>query len=172
MFGYNNIGKKLKGIGRFVEITIDLIALIASIYFFVRSAYAFGDFSVIFILIGIACLIFGPILAFLCVCLLYGFGELVDKVCDIERVVSGSGTAVQDVSAQPPVFQQIVDTTNGNTTRNYNGCPQRQDMNNQFSDPYPAAPVNNQAQTRYPAAPTNGHVVTPYQAAPSNNQPD
>ncbi|MCR5782868.1 MAG: hypothetical protein K6G90_09060 [Clostridia bacterium] len=171
MFGYKNIGKKLKGIGRFVEITVDVISVIGALVLFYLATTAYDDFKIPFILGGIGCIVFGPILGFLSVAILYGFGELVDKVCDIERAVSGSGIAAQDVYVQSPGVQQSMDTKYDNTPQNHVNYRQWQDMNNQVVNPYSTAPVNNQVVNPYSAVPTNNRAANPYSTAPTNNRP-
>ena len=73
---YNNIGSKIKWLAS----TIFIIEAIGA---------AISGFALVFlnenmIPIGLLVIVVGPIFAWISSWLLYGFGELIDKVCDIE----------------------------------------------------------------------------------------
>lgn len=86
MFNYDNIGNKIKGLatGTFIiEAFLSLISGIALI--FIGFDVYDGDNLII---VGIALLLFGPAIAWLSSLVLYGFGELIDKVCKIEENIN------------------------------------------------------------------------------------
>ena len=74
---YNNIGKKIK--------------MLAKVIFFVEAIAAiFGGISVIGLdedlaVVGILIMIVGSVFAWVSSWLLYGFGEIIDKLSDIEQ---------------------------------------------------------------------------------------
>ena len=73
---YDNIGKKIKALAKWTFIVEAIAAAIAGI------ALMFTDEELI--IFGLLALLLGPVVAWVSSWLLYGFGELVDKVCDIE----------------------------------------------------------------------------------------
>ena len=75
---YDNIGRKIKGLAKAFFILEATAAIIAGI---VLMANDEG--------IGLLVLILGPVVAWVSTWLLYGFGELIDKTCDIERNTRG-----------------------------------------------------------------------------------
>ncbi|MBO5884085.1 MAG: hypothetical protein J6Q78_06740 [Clostridia bacterium] len=80
---YNNIGKKIK-----------LLAIVSAIVF-ALAGYVTG--SILMILddfdstgwIGLLIMILVPIIAWVSSFVLYGFGELVEKTCNINNILSG-----------------------------------------------------------------------------------
>ena len=74
---YDNIGKKIKSLAKGIFIAESIACAIAGL------ALIFTDEDTI--IYGLLCLLLGPIVAWVSSWLLYGFGELVDKVCDIEN---------------------------------------------------------------------------------------
>ena len=79
---YDNIGKKIKGLAKWMFIVEAIAAAIAGL------ALMFTDEELI--IFGLLALLLGPIVAWVSSWLLYGFGELVDKVCDIESNMRGA----------------------------------------------------------------------------------
>ena len=69
---YDNIGGKIKGLARAIFFIEAIGSIITGIALGVEYEFCF-----------IICLI-GPLVAWISSWLLYGFGELVDKACDIE----------------------------------------------------------------------------------------
>ncbi len=90
---FKNIGKKIKSVAALAAGIIILLSVITAIVLF-ANATQYNDFFEIkttnktFIEMGIVCLLVGPILGFFDGWLIYGFGELIDKVCDIERAIN------------------------------------------------------------------------------------
>ena len=72
---YNDIGKKIKTLTKFVTWIGIAISIIIG-----ACCLAIGK-----ILLGIDFLFVVPSLLYLSSFFMYGFGELIDKVCDIER---------------------------------------------------------------------------------------
>ena len=79
---YDNIGKKIKGLAKVLFIIEAIAAAIAGVALMVGDGRLFP--------IGLLVLLVGPLLAWVSSWLLYGFGELIDKVCDIERSTRGT----------------------------------------------------------------------------------
>lgn len=73
---YEHIGKKIKGLAKATFVVEAIAAVITGI-----SLMA-GDEDLI--LYGLLVFVVGPIVAWVSSWLLYGFGELIDKACDIE----------------------------------------------------------------------------------------
>ena len=76
---YDNIGAKIKGLSKAIFIIETIVSVIVGI-----MVYNEG-----WIYIGVIVMMVGPIVAWLLSWLLYGFGELIDKTCDIARIVHG-----------------------------------------------------------------------------------
>lgn len=79
---YDNIGKKIKGLAVVSFILMALVPIFVGMSFISE-----GDFLMV---IGLIIAVVGPILSWIFSLLLYGFGELVDKTCDIERNIRGT----------------------------------------------------------------------------------
>ena len=78
---YDNIGEKIKGLAIAFFIVEAIAAVIAGI-----ALMAIDEDLILF---GALTLIVGPVVAWVSSWLLYGFGELIDKTCDIERNTRG-----------------------------------------------------------------------------------
>jgi hypothetical protein len=76
---YKNIGKKIKTLAK----AMFIIEAIASVI----SGIALMPIDDEFILYGLLIIFFGPVVAWVSSWILYGFGELVDKTCDIECIL-------------------------------------------------------------------------------------
>ncbi len=76
---YENIGRKIKGLAMFFFIVVAIAAVIVGIVCMVDDAVA----------IGWLVILFGSIVAYVSSWVLYGFGEIVDKLCEIERNTRG-----------------------------------------------------------------------------------
>ncbi len=78
---YDKIGSKIKGLAKVIFIVEAIVTVITGI------ALISSDVD-----IGILVIALGPIIAWVSSWLLYGFGELIDKACDIEHNTrSGEG---------------------------------------------------------------------------------
>ena len=78
---YDNIGGKIKSLAKAVFIVEAIAAVIAGI-----ALMASDDDMVPF---GLLVMAVGPLVAWVSSWLLYGFGEIIDKLCDIERNTRG-----------------------------------------------------------------------------------
>jgi len=78
---YDNIGGKIKVLAKVTFIVEAIAAVITGI------ALMASDEDMI--PVGLLVMVVGPIVAWVSSWLLYGFGELVDKACDIERNTRG-----------------------------------------------------------------------------------
>ena len=78
---YDNIGRKIKGLAKAIFIAQGISMAITGIVLMCIDEDL--------ILYGILSLILGPVLAWISSWLLYGFGELIDKVSDIEKNTRG-----------------------------------------------------------------------------------
>jgi len=74
---YNNIGGKIKGLAKATFVVEAIAAVITGIVFI--------DSDDDMIPIGLLLIVVGPIVAWVSSWLLYGFGELIDKICEIAR---------------------------------------------------------------------------------------
>jgi hypothetical protein len=81
MFNYDNIGKKIKNLAKWCFIVEAIGAVITGIVLMINAS----DIDDGFFIAGILTVIFGPIVAWVGSWLLYGYGELIDKACEIER---------------------------------------------------------------------------------------
>ena len=73
---YDNIGKKIKSLAKWTFIVEAIAAIITGISLLVADEDL--------ILAGLLTFFCGPIVAWVSSWLLYGFGEIIDKLCDIE----------------------------------------------------------------------------------------
>lgn len=91
---YNDIGKKIKTLAKVIAI----LGMIATVLLGLLSIISFDnqfraeeqaehmDMLVSYIIL----LILGPLLSWIAGFVLYGFGELVDKMCDIQAALGGN----------------------------------------------------------------------------------
>lgn len=78
---YENVGRKIKSLAKAVFVVEAIIAVITGIILMSID----NNLS----LFGFLILVIGPLASWLSSLLLYGFGELIDKVIEIERNISG-----------------------------------------------------------------------------------
>lgn len=78
---YDNIGGKIKGLAKATVFVGAIAGVITGI--------AIGGSDEDMVPFGLLVMVVGPIVAWVSSWLLYGFGELVDKACDIERNTRG-----------------------------------------------------------------------------------
>jgi len=75
---YDNIGGKIKGLAKVIAV----LGIIAAIV----TGFALMTINEdVFFVIGLVITVLGSIVAWISCFVLYGFGELVDKACNIER---------------------------------------------------------------------------------------
>ena len=88
---FDNIGKKIKTLAK-VLVWIGIIAaLVLGIVFLVISGDVHGSAKSTFVFSGLIFLIAGPFLCWISCFFIYGFGELIDKTCDIQAAIGGNG---------------------------------------------------------------------------------
>ncbi len=75
---YENIGKKIKGLAKTIFIIMAILYGIIGI-----AVMASGD--EVGVLTGLLTIVIGFFFSWIASWMLYGFGELIDKACDIER---------------------------------------------------------------------------------------
>ena len=86
---YKNIGKKIKLLAK-TTFFVEAIGAAIGGAFFMATA---GAQDILFL--GFLLFLLGPVLAWVSSWMLYGFGELIDKACDIER-----NTRVDDTKSE------------------------------------------------------------------------
>ena len=72
---YDNIGSKIKGLAKAIFIVEAILSIIISITLLIETEQA--AYSIFLFL--------GPILSWISSWLIYGFGEIIDKLCNIEQ---------------------------------------------------------------------------------------
>ncbi len=78
---FNNVGKKIKLLAKAICWIGIIVSIIAAIVMFIVSD---GGWYVGFVFAGVIILVVGPLLSWIGSFFMYGFGELIDKICDIE----------------------------------------------------------------------------------------
>ena len=91
MFKYDDIGEKIKGLAKWTFIIEAIAAVITGIVFL------FMDED--FILAGLAIIVCGPLVAWVSSWLLYGFGEIIDKLTQIEKNTRSGAKAEKEDSS-------------------------------------------------------------------------
>ena len=81
---YDNIGSKIKGLAKVTFYVEAVAAIIGGIALMVEDE----DLAAM----GLLLMIVGPLVAWVSTWLIYGFGELIDKACDIAQNTSVSTT--------------------------------------------------------------------------------
>ena len=104
---YDNIGQKIKGLAKAIFIILSIVSVCAGI------ALMGVDEDLMWS--GIVALLFGPILAWIASWTLYGFGEIIDKVSDIERNTRGKNSEPSSMvkgeneTEKEPAFEKTLD---------------------------------------------------------------
>jgi hypothetical protein len=84
---FTNIGKKIKALAKVICWIQIVIYIITAIVMFVIASESYTEGF--YIALAFAFLIIGPIFAWFSSFFMYGFGELIDKACEIERNTRG-----------------------------------------------------------------------------------
>ena len=79
---YNNIGKKIKILATIMGIVEAAAAFMVGVVLLIDSI-DWGDEELI--PVALLIMLVGPVVAWISTWMLYGFGELIDKTCDIAR---------------------------------------------------------------------------------------
>ncbi len=77
---YQNIGKKIKLLAKIIFFIFAMIGFLGGLVLFMA-----GNGEGLIVIIGLLIMIIIPLIAWISSWLLYGFGELIDKACDIEK---------------------------------------------------------------------------------------
>lgn len=94
---YDNIGKKIKGLAKAIFITEAIISIILG------AALIIMDDDLM--LYGIISIFVGPLVAWVSSWLLYGYGELIDKTCDIERNTRRGESAKEEAEENTDYYE-------------------------------------------------------------------
>ena len=79
---YEDIGYKIKTLIKTVCIIAMIVTIIASVLMIVMGAY---EKNIIVACFGCVCLMIGPFLCYIAGFIIYGYGELIDRVTSIEE---------------------------------------------------------------------------------------
>lgn len=82
---FDDVGEKIKRVAEVFFWMGVVVCIIAAIVMFVMASEEHGSEQESLILMGLGYLILGPICCWIGSLFTYGFGELIDKTCDIER---------------------------------------------------------------------------------------
>ena len=107
MFSYNNIGEKIKGLA-IASFIVEAIGAVITGIILVANEEAYG----------ILIVLFGPIVAWVSSWLLYGFGELISKTCDIEqntRQIRQTASNTQQNTSNTPRPERKTEPTTATT---------------------------------------------------------
>ena len=108
---YENIGKKIKGLAWATFIIGAAASVIVAIIFFSNASDVYlEEFKSVYITTGVLWLLIGPIVSWVSSWMLYGFGELIDKVTDIEintRNKEIDGTDYEDDYDYLPTIEKV-----------------------------------------------------------------
>lgn len=86
---FDNIGKKIKSLANVLCWIGIVVSVITAIIMFVAAEEGSYKTEGLYTGLGFAFLIIGPLSSWVSSFFMYGFGELIDKVCDIERNTRG-----------------------------------------------------------------------------------
>ena len=105
---YDNIGEKIKGLAKWTFIVEAIVAVITGIAMMMVGEGEELSFY------GLLVMLLGPIAAWVSSWLLYGFGEIITKLCDIERNTRGAVNVDSDAfdngyANEQPVYNSEVD---------------------------------------------------------------
>ncbi len=109
---FQNVGKSIKNIVKFVFIVEVILSVVGAI----------ACFALMLIPVAIACLIIGPLIAWLSSLMLYGYGELIDTNIQISKklscIASNSDDAfVEEYEEKDPVTTTYKFESDGTTCK-------------------------------------------------------
>ena len=84
---YENIGKKIKLLAKVIFILESIPSVVVGLVFLIGSWINPGFALIIGVPLSLLIMFLGPLFAWISSWLLYGFGELIDKACDIALFV-------------------------------------------------------------------------------------
>ena len=82
---YEDIGKKIKSLATIVCWLGIITSVIIAIFLFASIEKVSYHLEGTYTILGLCFMFLGPIVSWISGSLIYGFGELIDKACDIER---------------------------------------------------------------------------------------
>lgn len=84
---FKNIGGKIKILSVVIFCLQSFIYILAGI---ILVATAFEMELEVYLILGVLCIIIGPVLAWVSSFVLYGYGELITKTCGIEKILKNA----------------------------------------------------------------------------------
>ncbi|MCR5352679.1 MAG: hypothetical protein K6D98_00045, partial [Clostridiales bacterium] len=99
---FNNIGGKIKALAKVLCWIGIAIFVIFAFIMFINSFNNLRSTGEFYFIIGLIFLIVGPILAWVSSFLLYGFGELIETNCEIERNTRNIGKYQENYTDNSP----------------------------------------------------------------------
>lgn len=88
---YRNIGGKIKGLAKWTFIISTIAAEIGGLVMLIEGI----DYAEELIPLALLTMVIGPIIMWISTWTLYGFGEIIDKLCEISRNTSGGSVKSQ-----------------------------------------------------------------------------
>jgi len=89
---YENIGSKIKALAK----VLFALGALAAVFIGFAIMGNSNDYDDPMFFIGFAVVVLGPVVALVFSWLIYGFGELIDKACDIEQNTRGNATTYKE----------------------------------------------------------------------------
>ena len=107
-FNYDNIGKKIKTLARCLFIIGMVLGIIAGAILIIGGCVT-GDFG--FAFLGLLLILFYPFLTWISSWTLYGSGEMIDKICEIERNTRTNEKKenIVDFAPTPPQKEELTE---------------------------------------------------------------
>lgn len=113
---YYDIGKKIKGWAKWCFIVEAAAACVGSLVFFISMIDM--DLAFLGLILGILMAVAGIFVAWVSSWILYGFGELIDRVCSIEEKMGEAPASIIKPAAEPTYTPAYTPTyRNGAPTR-------------------------------------------------------
>ncbi len=109
---FKNIGKKIKTLAKIIFWLIMLIGISLAIILFVMagSAQPWEENAItVYIILGIFSIVISFITAIFSSYFMYGFGELIDKTCDIEKNTRGAHPHMKESTKLNPSRNEKLD---------------------------------------------------------------
>ena len=88
---FENIGKKIKTLANVLCWLGIIVSIITARIMFIMAEAASYDTDGLYIGLGFSFLFLAPLFSWINSFFIYGFGELIDKICDIERNMRSDG---------------------------------------------------------------------------------
>lgn len=102
---FENIGEKIKSLASII-CWFGIVASIAVALFLFASAPEDG----VIVIFSMVILILGPLISWLSTCILYGYGELISKSCEITMILHKTSENVNTSSASQPSKPELLAT--------------------------------------------------------------